>query len=130
LRALVLVGVVSCFVIVTGCSKATGVPLDPTVPVQGNVQLDGKPLAEGEISFAIDGKPAQISPITNGAYSGKALVGQNRVSVAVYKTETDSMTNDPVKVNTLPPRFNTQSTLSATVAESGANQFDFQVQSK
>jgi len=113
-----------------GCGGGGGNAVDPTVPVQGNVQLDGKPLPEGEITFAVDGKPPQIAAITNGAYSGKAMAGQNKVSVAVYKTETDSMTNQPTKTNTLPARFNTQSTLKATVAESGANQFDFQVQSK
>ena len=128
MRALVLTSVVLAGFL--GCNRDTGQPLDPTVPVQGNVQLDGKPLADGEITFAVDGKPPQIAPITNGAYNGKAVVGQNRVSVAVYKTETDAMTNDPVKVNTLPPRFNTQTTLSAPVTESGPNKFDFEVQSR
>ena len=130
MRAFVFAGLVSAVVGLVGCGGAEGVPLDPTVPVQGNVQLDGKPLAEGEITFQVDGKPPQITAITSGAYSGKALVGENRVSVAVYKTETDSMTNDTVKVNTLPARFSTQTTLTAPVTQDGPNQFDFEVQSK
>ena len=130
MRTLLLAALAPLLIGLLGCSTAKGVPLDATVPVQGTVQLDGKPLAEGEITFAVDGKPPQIAAITQGAYSGKAIPGANRVEVAVYRTETDPMTGEPMKVNTLPPRYSFQSKLTAQVADSGANQFDFQVQSK
>lgn len=131
MRPLVFIALAAVVAVgLAGCGSAAGVPLDETIPVQGKVQLDGQPLAEGEITFSVDGKPPQIAPITDGAYSGQALVGENRVEIAVYKTETDAMTGDPMKINTLPARFNTQSTLKAPVTASGPNQFDFEVQSK
>ncbi len=130
MRTLLLAALAPLLIGLLGCSSAKGVPMDATVPVQGTVQLDGKPLAEGEITFAVDGKPPQIAAITQGAYSGKAIPGANRVEVAVYRTETDPMTGDQIKINILPPRYNVRTTLTAQVADSGENQFDFQIQSK
>jgi hypothetical protein len=130
LRTLVSAFMVAMTVGLLGCGGNSGVPLDETVPVQGKVQLDGQPLPDGEIIFSVDGKPPQIIPIKGGAYNGKAMVGDNRVELAVYKMEIDSMTNDEQKVNTLPARFNTQTTLKAPVTEGGPNNFDFEAQSK
>jgi hypothetical protein len=129
LRSIVFVSIALLAFQLVGCGSKAGVPLDATVPVQGKVLLDRKPLAEGEIKFAVDGKPPQILRITEGVYSGQAVAGENRIEIAVYKTETDSMTNTPVKVNTLPARFNFQSTLKASVASGSPNDFDFEVQS-
>jgi len=130
LRLLVATLLVALAIGWTGCGRASGVGVGETVPVQGKVQLDGQPLAEGEILFEAPGKPPQILPIANGAYSGQAIPGENRIQIAVYKEEIDSMTNQPAKVNILPPRFSYQSTLKANVTQSGPNEFDFETQSK
>lgn len=129
MRAIVFVGVALAVVSVVGCGGKEAPGVDPTVPVKGKVSLDGKPLASGEISFAVEGKPPQIATITDGSYTGQAMVGENRVEISVYETGKDELTGDPTKVNKLPARFNTESTLKATVAESGANEFPFEVKS-
>lgn len=107
---------------VAGCSPAKkGVPLSD---VKGTVTLDGKALAEGEITFSIPGEPVNTLPIKEGAYAGKASVGKNKVEIRAYKTAPPSptalSTDGPPKANYIPARYNDQTTLSAEVA-AGSN---------
>jgi len=114
---------------IAGCGGG-GVKLEPAVPVKGSVMLDGKPIEQGEITFSVDNKPSQVTPIASGAYEGKALVGENRVKVAVYEPKTDEMTQETIQVNILPDRYASGAALNASVTREGPNNFDFEVKSK
>jgi len=121
---LVLVGI--------GCDGPNG----PTpVGVSGTVQLDKKPMAEGEIVFSVAGEVPATMEIKEGAFEGKSLPGKAKVEVRQYKMVKQKVTMpgaapDSVKQNMLPARYNTATTLSADVTKDGANKFEFSVESK
>lgn len=98
--------------------------------------LDGKPLAEGEIQFKTVATGALDSiAIQNGAFSGTAEAGSKRVEIYAYKMVTPTGTTpgmavEPVKTNYLPARYNTSSTLTAEIKESGADALKFDVTSR
>ena len=87
-------------------------------------------MASGEIGFGLPDKPVQLATITNGAYSGNAVVGENRVEVYLWDNVTDPTTNMPMKTNKLPAQFNTATAFKATVTQAGPNEFNFEVTSK
>ena len=101
--------------------------------MKGVVQLDGKPLAEGEVYFVLPGQAPTVFAVKNGAYSGIANVGSNTVEIRSYKSGPALLgdpTKSPTKMNVIPARFNDTSKLTATVAEAGANYFPFEIASK
>jgi hypothetical protein len=127
------VACVLCVVfLITGCGDDR--PQISVVPVKGTVQLDGKEMAEGEIGFALPGEAAVISEIKNGAYSGTAGIGENRVEIRSYrqgeKVQMGDQTFGGEKENFIPAKYNTASTLKASVTESGPNEFNFEVTSQ
>jgi len=114
-----------------------------TATVDGTITYKGKPLESGQIQFIPDSVPQQgrvpgklaFSKIENGRYQipteRGATVGKNRVEIVSYR-ETgkesrveDSITKDTVQI--LPPKYNTDSTLSADV-KTGANTLDFDLE--
>lgn len=114
-------------------------PSAPPAPKQGDVKgtvtLDSKPMESGEVSFVIVGQPPSVLPVTNGAFSGKASIGANRVEVYSYRAggaavEMGGQKFGGDKENFIPAKFNADSTLKADVAQSGANDFKFDVTSK
>lgn len=116
----------------SGCGpkKPTG-PAD--VPVKGQVILDGKPLAEGQIAFFVQGSAPGSFPVSNGAFSGTAKEGTNRVEVRAFKDGPPLNTDPnktPTKVNILPAKYNTESKLTADVKAGSANEFKFDVTSR
>lgn len=126
LLCLVLTGLVGC-----GGGKAGPTPVD----VKGTVTLDGKPMPDGDIRFVLEGQAPTVFPVSNGAYSGKANAGKNRVEVRAYRKAAPSptalATDDPnARVNYLPDRYNSQTTLQAEVKPGAANDFPFTVTSR
>ena len=122
--ALVLIGSVGC----------TPTAKPPTMTaVKGTVNLDGKPMPDGEISFALPGQVPTTMPVQNGAYSGQAGVGKNRVEIRAYRAGTPVKMGDQTfggdKENYLPAKYNSASTFTAEVASGGANDFKFDVTS-
>ncbi|MCU0878257.1 MAG: hypothetical protein MUF06_10775 [Pirellulaceae bacterium] len=115
-----------------GCGSSP--PELKKAPVKGTVQLDSKPMTEGEISFAIVGEPPVVIPVVNGAYTGEAPVGPTRVEVRAYRQGTPVMMGDQQfggdKENYLPAQYNLQTTLKADVSAAGPNEFNFEVTSK
>ncbi|NIL98454.1 MAG: hypothetical protein GTO62_15330, partial [Planctomycetales bacterium] len=70
-------------------------------------------------------------PIFNGQYSGDVEVGERRVEIASIKVETQDhggMTSR-VETNVIPAKYNTNSTLTANVSQTGPNEFDFELTS-
>jgi len=89
--------------------------------------LNGKPLAEGEITFTIMGKPPQISAVVAGAYEGQAVPGNNVVQISSYKVGPPDTTGEPSKINIINRKFNYDSKLKADVEDGKDNTFDFEV---
>ena len=104
------------------------------LPVKGTVTLDGKPMETGEVIFTASGNAAVAAfEVKGGSFSGEAAEGENKVAVMMYKDAPPIMMGDQKvegqKTNVLPAKYNHQTTLSAKVAESGANEFKFDVTS-
>jgi len=115
-----------------GCGTEAAT-LPPTAPVTGTITLDGRPMATGEVVFVVPGEPEARLPVTNGAFSGEAYVGQNRVGVFTYREETpdSGLSTDTVKkVNLVADRFSYNTTLTAEVTQSGPNEFTFDAKTR
>ncbi len=119
--SLVVVGLA----LVSGCSGTT-ITAPPVAKVSGTVNLDGKPMPEGTIRFEVMGFPPKTSTIKDGAFTGEAYSGKNRVDV-VLEHDGPPSTTDPkvnIKINVVAPKE-----LSADVTAGGANTFTFDVNS-
>lgn len=123
-----------CVVIISTLGCGPSVPVVKTSTVKGQVKLDGKPMATGDILFLVTGQTPQILTVKDGVYSGEATVGKARVEVRSYKDAEPVMMGGQVvnagsKENFLPAKFNTQTTLSADITAAGPNEFSFDVTS-
>jgi hypothetical protein len=97
-------------------------------PVKGVVNLDGKPMAEGEIHFEVTGYPPAVLPIKDGSFAGDAPEGKNKVQILrLEKPKAEKDKPESVGKNTIPAKWNTASTLEATVPGSD---FKFDITSK
>ena len=123
------IGFVLALSALIGCGKAE----PKLVPVSGTVTHDGKPMAEGVIYFkTIETGAFETLPVKDGRYEGKAAVGERRVEINAYKTVVlkDNPMGGEIKENLVADRYNSNSTLTATVQAQGANEFNFDVKSK
>ena len=110
----------------------------PTYAVSGTVNLDGAPLAEGEIYFVTkETGQIDIVPVKDGKFEGEAKAGSRRVEIRAYNIETSKPPADmpdlkmePSKTNYLPAKYNTDSTLTADVSADKPNEFNFDLASK
>ncbi|MCE9565737.1 MAG: hypothetical protein K8U57_27245 [Planctomycetes bacterium] len=132
LRWLVRLGAVALMLgAVLGCGSD---PAPKTYPVQGSVTLDKKPLEKGTIYFKIvqTGDLASFE-IKDGEFSGKLPEGERRVEIVsmVSKGVKDfNGMKGEVTENVIPPDYNVNSKLTATVTRDGPNKFTFDVKSK
>ena len=102
--------------------------------VSGTVTLDGKPLSDGGLIYfkTIATGAIDAIDIKNGKYSGSAEPGDRRVEIVVFEikhVDIDGMKGE-TKVNLIPARYNTESTLTATITANGPNQFPFELSTK
>jgi hypothetical protein len=135
-----------CLLILAGCE--TGPKPPALVPVTGKVELDGRPLAKAVVTFLPTGMTPGVGSeaTTNDAGEYKlrfrrggdgAAVGTYKVTISkrlmpdgsepVFDKNSDPATS-PAR-ESLPPRYNAVSTLTATVPEGGGTS-DFSLQSK
>lgn len=104
-----------------------------TYAIAGTVTLDGKPLPEGLISFrTIANGAIETMNIKDGAFQGTARDGDRRVEIYVLRKKTQEFAGvaTPLQENTIPARYNTESTLTAKVTAEGRNEFTFALESK
>jgi hypothetical protein len=91
-------------------------------------------MADGEIAFVVTGEAPANIPVKDGAFSGKAFSGKNRVEVRATKTLPKSPnalpTDEAPKMNLIPDRYNIRSTMETTVGSGGAKDLKFEVKSK
>ena len=105
----------------------------PAAPVKGTVNMDGKPVPKGDISFGVLGVPPKVMQITDGTYSGEAPIGQNQVEVFIYVEGPPNprYPDVPTKTNITPDTYwGPRTTLSANVTKAGPNEFKFDLTSK
>jgi hypothetical protein len=128
-----IAGIIFCAVV--GCGRDVG-PQRGTVA--GVITIDGEAVDEGSISFIPTG--GTVGPITGGVINQGAyklprgaIVGTHRVEIhaqrktgrlvpALPPASPDTMVDEMVSIT--PPKFNSESTLTATVAP-GENNIDF-----
>lgn len=117
-----------------------------TVSVKGSVSLDGKPVSSGQIIFNdVSGtEKAYAGVIKDGAFSFPSTAGQKKVSISSPQEVAGSSTivggtpGDPVSaenpapqiLESIPPKYNDQTELTADVTTNGDNTFPFELTSK
>jgi hypothetical protein len=114
-----------------GCEDHKKPP--PSASVKGTVTLDGKPMPEGEIILALPSETPSVLEVKDGAFQGTALTGTNRVEIRAFKPGPPLSTDpkkEPTKVNFIPASYNANSSLTAEVSRSGANEFKFELKSR
>jgi len=132
-RRLFLLGLL----IVAGCRDSG----PHRVAVQGSVQFDGRPVADGLIRFIpLEGTrgPESAAPIVDGKYELPAKegppAGKLRVEVRQGATIPPDWTNDSAAAslkkyqlpqNKIPPEYNEKSSLSVEAMVGKINTFDF-----
>ncbi len=120
--------------LLAGCHQASGLPEPQRFPVRGTVTLDGKPLASGVIYFkTVQTGALDNAEIKDGQFEGKAQVGDRRVEICSYETlppKADDPMATAIQRNTIPPKYNLESTLTAKVTQEGPNEFRFELSSR
>ena len=107
-----------------GCTPQNAPP-PTTAKVTGKVTLDDKAMPVGEVRFTVMGQPPKICTVKDGAFSGEAFIGKNRVDIVLEKDGPPSTTDPktPTRINTV-----THKNLEAEVKE-GPNTFTFEATS-
>lgn len=123
---------------VAGCGSGSGVKL---VPVEGIVTLDGKPVADAEVSFRpAGGRPSGGRTNAEGHYTltytreeKGALIGNHQVSITTF-LEADDESPDPIRQKgrqeLIPQKYNKKTTLQVDVEPGGVFLADFSLESK
>jgi hypothetical protein len=124
--------------LIAGCTGGDGEA--ETYTVSGEVTLDEKPIPKGEIVFrsAAGTERSYAGPIADGRYSFRSSPGAKRVEISAMEVVEGAVgepgtPGDPVGADnpadvyreSVPPRYNANSTLTASVTPEGPNEFDF-----
>jgi hypothetical protein len=136
-RSVLLVSFVSLLATGIGCG-----PSDPREAVSGTVTLDGKPLDQGTIEFV----PTAQGVLSGGVISGgKFDVPADRglppgtYTVRIYSADPPSGATAspdpggggyPMAKDRIPPKYNSESNVTAEVTAGGENHFTFEVTSQ
>jgi len=118
--------------LVSGCSSSI-----PKHKVTGSVEIDGQPVAEGQLAFQpTDSKlPAEGATVKDGKYSANLAPGSYKVKLTATKKvplapgEATGTPGEKDKlVSIVPDHYNDQNPLTAEVK--GAGEIDFKLTSK
>jgi hypothetical protein len=101
--------------------------------VQGTVTLNGEPLAQGSVKFLpVNGDtPSTGGPIRNGTFRVQVPVAKQLVKISANVIDREktppNATNDQIVMKKLvPPRYNSQSTLTIDVVK-GLNKPEYKL---
>ena len=119
-------------VVVWGLSGCGGTDI-VLAPVRGRVTLDGRPVANTWVKFhPSKGRGSQARTDSNGVYVLEytaerrgAIVGEHQVEVGTREA-TDALGNPINRPELIPARYNTESTLQASIAK-GENVVDLEL---
>ncbi|QDU09764.1 carboxypeptidase-like regulatory domain-containing protein [Gimesia aquarii] len=123
--------VLLCLVLV-GCFGGSQEPLPELTDVIGVVTLDGKPLADANVTFnPKEGGPSFALTDENGKFTlmfNKDTKGATPGThvVKIIKEENAEVAGS----NLVPAKYNENSTLTADVKKEGPNEFEFNLTSK
>ena len=120
------------FVLVSGMSGCGGGDV-ALAPVRGRVTLDGRPVANAWVKFhPSKGRGSLARTNNDGNYELEytaerrgALLGEHKVQVGTRES-TDALGNPIDRPELIPARYNTNSTLQASIA-SGENVVDLEL---
>jgi hypothetical protein len=112
-------------ILLAGCQNA-GLQ---TYPVAGTVMLDGQPLKEADILF-LPLDPAlgpDAGQVRDGRFAFRAKAGRKRVEIRTSRPVriNTAMGETTIWKNSLPPRYNSQTSLQAEVTPQGVNEFTY-----
>ncbi|HEY1192481.1 MAG TPA: hypothetical protein VGE74_32960 [Gemmata sp.] len=125
-------GGVACAALVFALAGCGTDPAKTPQDVKGTVSLDGKPLPDGRVYFVPNGGGAPVvTEVKSGTFELKALPGGYKVEVRVFRDRVP-WPGEPhdKQINVIPPRFNTETALSAEVKVGAANEFTFAVSTR
>lgn len=124
-KSMALLVVLGLMVPLLGCGGPT------EIVVKGTVTFEGEPVETGEILFIpADGEgPVGAGPITNGEFSFVATPGAKKVEITANKVG-DKPAPDglPNYIPYIPKKYNTATTLTATVENKAENTYTFDLQ--
>ncbi|RCS54283.1 hypothetical protein DTL42_03825 [Bremerella cremea] len=115
-----LVGLLLCLSF-GGCGSNSG----DMVGVAGQITFDGKPVEKGEIRFTVDGHATEASRIEMGKYEVNVPKGKSDIQIFAYRQakgkEMAVTSSEPINVNYIPAKYNTESTLNAELEKTNKN---------
>ncbi|MCE9563510.1 MAG: hypothetical protein K8U57_15830 [Planctomycetes bacterium] len=118
-------------VAIVGFSLLVGCADEREAEVSGNVNIDGKPLQEGEIIFeAPDGsKTPGTGPIKQGHYTAKVLPGMKSVKILASRQPKtpDPMLGAAAREPMIAPEFNLKTKLTVDLKPGKNDGVDFEV---
>jgi len=128
MRTLLFLFIVSALI---GCMRGSDSP--DTVVVRGTVSIDGQPIPLGNIDFEpVDGLGRSCSGVIEGGkFEFRSPIGHKKVMIFASRKsgkKGEEFGNDLME-SYIPEKYNTNSSLTATVAERGENRFLFELQS-
>ena len=140
-------------VTVVGCQKSDK---PKYANVKGKVTFNGKPIEKGQITFVVQGQLPSTMLISDGSFSGQAMIGVNNVSVSAMKKSATAPPvpkaaqvqikgymekkkgepggptgeSDPSLVEYIPPEWGAQSKETRVVEAGAANEFEIDIKVK
>jgi len=117
-----------------GCDDGVAEP--KLTKVSGTVSLDGAPMKEGEITFSEPAKGAvDTIKVVDGKFEGQVQPGEKRVEIRAYRpgTPNTAMYGPDAKAspeNYIPAKYNSESTIKASISEDGASGLEFTAATK
>ena len=110
-----------------GCSEGDG-----KVPISGTVNWNGSPLKKGKITFLQPGQSSESADVVNGEFQVRTSPGDKKVGVTAFREVHVSGGDRHGEIRHhqfLPVKYNEQSTLIVTIADSGES-VDFNLEGR
>lgn len=124
--------------------------------VSGTVTYNGKPVEKGQITFALEGRPPSTMDISDGQYTGQAMIGSNKVVISAKRKSATApkltkdaektmkgyaakkkgefgeppIDYDPTMVEYIPAEWNVESKQMRVIEAGAANNFAFDIKGK
>lgn len=128
---------ISTLLVVAGCNASSESPL----PLAGSVEIDGRPISQGSVTFLSSTGDVATGQISNGQYAIPSAQGlpAGTYGVQIYGQEPTGKTQpDPdvrgqtieVMRSVVPAQYNERSELTVEITAQSASQLDFKLQSK
>jgi hypothetical protein len=133
-KGLAIAAISACMFTLSGCGAPSGPAPVSQVTVAGTVNLDGKPMPDGQIVFTSPGMSGALIPIKDGKFEGKSGTGDKKPEIRAFRTSAPVMMGDKpgptVEENYIPARYNIDSKQTVKIEAAGRKDLTFDVESK